>query len=350
MFRLRYGVLPDGNAPFDPQQEFTHKNLLYTASSIEAVAARTGRPQQEVEAALERARGMLFAVRDGRPRPELDDKVLTAWNGLMIAAFARAARVLGDAKANGARAAAQRAAHFIHGHLWNPATGTLLRRYRRGDAGVEGYAEDFAFLIFGLIELFQADGDPRWLEWALSLQRRQDELFWDEAGGAWFSTTGNDPSVLLRLKEDYDGAEPAASSVSVLNLLMLAHLTGDNAMAGKVEKTLTAFAGRVAQMGRAVPMMLAALSTYHAGIPQLLIVGDEAGARALIEVTRERYRPTALVIRRDPSSDGVLSRLLPWTAAMTMREGRATAYLCRDFACDAPITSPEALRTAWHSL
>ena len=113
---------------------------------------------------------------------------------------------------------------FVRRHLWNPASATLLRRYRQGDAGVDGYAEDYAYLIFGLLELFQAGGDPEWLEWALQLQERQDALFWDAVDGGWFSTTGKDPSVLLRLKEDYDGAEPAASSVSVLNLLTLAHL------------------------------------------------------------------------------------------------------------------------------
>jgi uncharacterized protein YyaL (SSP411 family) len=110
----------------------------------------------------------------------------------------------------------------------NPATGQLLRRYRKGEAGVDGYAEDYAYLIFGLLELFQADGDPQWLEWALALQERQNALFWDPIDGGWFSTTGQDPTVLLRLKEDYDGAEPAASSVAALNALTLAHLTGDD--------------------------------------------------------------------------------------------------------------------------
>ena len=126
---------------------------------------------------------------------------------------------------------------FVRDHLWNAADGTLLRRYRQGEAGVEAYAEDYAYLIFGLLELFQADGDPAWLDWALTLQRRLDELFWDPADGGWFSTTGEDPSVLLRLKEEYDGAEPAASSVAVLNLLTLSHLTGDPGMADKIERT-----------------------------------------------------------------------------------------------------------------
>jgi uncharacterized protein YyaL (SSP411 family) len=348
VFRLRYGLLPDGNAPFDPQQEFTHKNLLYTARSIEEVAAQTGRSPEEVKDALGRARSTLVDVRSTRPRPHLDDKVLTAWNGLMIAALARAARVLDTGGQY--LAAAQRAAEFVRVRLWNVGTGMLLRRYRRGDAGVDAYAEDYAYLIFGLLELFQADGDPRWLEWGLTLQRRQDELFWDPVDGGWFSTTGHDPSVLLRLKEDYDGAEPAASSISVLNLLTLSHLTADPHMAQKVERTLSAFAGRAAQMGRAVPMMLAALSTYHAGIPQLVLVGDESGVQPLLEVTRGRYRPTSVIVRVDPARRDTLAELLPWTGAMTMRDGRATAYLCRDFACDAPVTAPDALRSRWESL
>jgi uncharacterized protein len=120
-------------------------------------------------------------------------------------------------------------------------------------------------------------------------------------------------------------------------------------MAQKIERTLAAFAGRAAQMGRAVPMMLSALSTYHAGMPQLVLVGDEAGAQPFLEVTRERYRPNSVVVRIDPAYRDAVAELLPWTAGMTMRDGRPTAYLCRDFACDAPVTAPDALRTLWDS-
>ena len=141
-----------------------------------------------------------------------------------------------------------------------PDTGTLLRRYRDGHAEIDGYAEDYAYLIFGLLELFQADADPAWLEWAIALQRRQDELFWDDAGGGWFSTTGRDPSVLLRMKEDYDGAEPTASSVSVLNLLVLSHLVDDRSGPSGSSGRCGCSATRLEQMGRGVPMMAAALS------------------------------------------------------------------------------------------
>jgi uncharacterized protein YyaL (SSP411 family) len=353
IFRLRFGVLPDGNAPFDPQNEFTHKNLLHTARTVEDIAALAHQNPDETAAVLARARKTLLALRAKRPRPHLDDKVLTAWNGLMIAAFARAARILPD----GHRylAPARRAAEFLQSRMWDaagrpsPASAgfgapgpTLLRRYRDGAAAIDGYAEDYAYLIFGLLELFQSDGDPRWLEWALALQRRQDELFWDDTEGGWFSTTGADPSVLLRLKEDYDGAEPAASSVSVLNLLVLSHLTADEAFTKRIEKTLGGFAARLTQVGRAVPMMLTALSTYHAGMPQIVIAGpqDRDDTRALLEAVRSVYRPTAIVVRVNPPQQDTLGRLLPWTVAMAMRDSRATAYVCREFTCQAPVTDP----------
>ncbi len=348
VFIARYGVRPDGNAPFDPQSEFVHKNLLYTARPIEEIAATTGMSPADVEASLQRSRKALNARRSARPRPHLDDKVLTAWNGLMIAAFARAARVLDQ----GARFLndARRAAEFVKAKLWDPANGRLLRRYRKGEAGVEGYAEDYAYLIFGLLELFQTDGDPQWLEWAQALQAQQNALFWDPVEGGWFSTTGQDASVLLRLKEDYDGAEPAASSISVLNLLALAHLgPARNAQSleprDQIDLTLGCLGSRAAQSGRVVPMLLAALSTYHAGMPQVVLVGDRTSEdmRALRDVVRRRYLPTAITMPVDDTNRERLDRVLPWVAAMKTRDGRPTAYVCRDFSCQAPTTDREDL-------
>ena len=337
VFRARFGILPDGNAPNDPQGEFTEKNLLYTARSLDDVASMAGRPVEEVMDTLRRARPLLMARRGSRPRPHLDDKVLTAWNGLMIAAFARAARTIDGAESY--LEDARKAARFVHKHLWQSSRQTLLRRFREGSSGVDAYAEDYAYLIFGLLELFQADGDPDWLEWATTLQRRQDDLFWDPNDGGWFSTTGNDASVLLRLKEDYDGAEPAASSVSVMNLLVLSHL-GVGDFSHQIARTLGVFASRLAQSGRVAPMMLAALSTYHAGTPQLVIAGDPSAddAKALHDVVAHRYLPTTIVVPLTPAARGRLSELLTWTASMKEVEGRATAYLCRDFTCEAPTT------------
>jgi uncharacterized protein YyaL (SSP411 family) len=348
-FCQRFGVRPDGNAPFDPQEEFTGKNLLYTAKSLDDIASATGMTLAGVEAALARSRARLLDVRAARPRPHLDDKVLTAWNGLMIAACARAGRVVGGGVdgADAFTADAERAARFVERHLWNPGTRMLLRRYRNGAAGVEGYAEDYAYLAFGLIELFQATGEPRWLEWALALQTRMDELFWDPVEGGWFSTTGDDPSVLLRLKETYDGAEPAASSIAVLNLLTLSHLTGDGADDGKRERIERALSLFRPHLGRAVPMMLSALSTYHGGMTQIVVAGEAGAAdtRALFDAVRVSYRPSAVIVPAFSLHRDALERVLPWVSGMVARGGRATAYVCRHFACQAPVHTPEALLT-----
>jgi len=443
-FSERYGVQPDGNALNDPHAEFTGRNILYEARPIEEIAGETERSADDVRAAVSRSRDILFRVRKTRPRPQLDDKVLTAWNGLMIAAFARAARVvtamrpvttndaetaeraedtekgsLAQAMAQGGSpgghdtvgqgadpdqvsavgqgsdparvlavghgfpglsgvegipaqsylTAARRAASFIRDRMWDPATLRLLRRFRDGEAAIDAYAEDYACLIFGVLELFQADGDPAWLEWAVALQARQDALFWDDEAGGWFSTTGQDETVLLRLKEDYDGAEPAASSVAVVNLLALSHLdalrsdlvkpasdagaaasssgrSGGDA-ASKIERTLMLFASRLTGAPRAVPMMLAALSAWHAGLSEVVIVGpraDGATSELLREVNRT-YQPFVVLVAVDAKADASrrLLDLLPWVGGQTMREGKPTAYVCRNFVCERPTTDPKAL-------
>ena len=344
--RLRFGIQPGGNAPHDPQGEFTGKNLLYTAQTIEDVAARVKRQPDEIVGALARVRQVLFDARSARPRPHLDDKILTAWNGLMIAALARASRVLPTgASSDRYLTAAQRAARFIRQSMWREADGRLFRRYRDGEAAIEGYAEDYAYLICGLLELFQSTGDPDWLDWATNLQHSQDAQFWDERDAGWFSTRGDDPSVLLRLKEDYDGAEPAASSVSVVNLLTLAHLTGLEGAEARAERTLARYGPRIGTAARAIPMMLCALSQWHAGVSQIVIVGDPRTerTRALKKTAAGHYLPFAIHIPVTPGpSQQSLARSLSFIGSMTAGPG-AAAYVCRDFTCRQGVFEPDTL-------
>jgi uncharacterized protein YyaL (SSP411 family) len=344
----RFGVEAGGNAPVDPQQEFTGKNLLYVAADIDDLAREFARSADDITETLRRSRLVMFRERLGRPRPHLDDKVLTAWNGLMIAAFARVARVLRSFGAEGREAArpyleaARRAASFVRDCMWSDSSRTLLRRFRDGAAEIPGYAEDYAYLIFGLLELFQADSDPRWLAWSIDLQRRQDELFWDAENGGWFSTTGTDPSVLVRMKEDYDGAEPTASSVSVMNLMVLAHLVEDPRWTERVDRTLRLFSARLEQLGRAVPMMAAALSTYHAGLQQIVLVGEE-GRADLERAVGSRYRPFAIMLSLDDNQEAIAA-LAPWIAAMKPLGNKATAFVCQNFTCERPLTNADELR------
>ena len=344
----RFGIEADGNALQDPHGELRGQNVLYVAQSTEDIATRIGGSADDIVEALGRIRQTLAAARAGRPRPHLDDKVLTAWNGLMIAAFARAARVLVDRSSSATYLrAAQNAAAFIRTELWNEGDRRLLRRFRDGDAAIDGFAEDYAFLIFGLVELFQADGDAEWLRWAIALQARQDELFWDDQEGGWFSTSGTDATVLLRLKEDYDGAEPAAGSVAVLNLIAMAQLGVDGVRVQPAEQTLARYGPRIGAAARVVPMMLAGLSAWHATHSQIVIVGDRTASetRELLATVAQVYRPFASVVQVAPQGQQqAVARILPFVGAMTQREGRATAYVCHNFACLEPVTSAERLQ------
>ncbi len=344
VFRQRFDVRPEGNAPQDPQGEFVNKNLLYTARSIADVARVTDRSPDQVILALAGARRVLFEARERRPRPHLDDKILTSWNGLMIAALARAARVLesgSDDAADRYLEAARRAAEFVRRRLWNEDTRTLLRRFRGGDAAIEAYCEDYAGLIWGLVELFQADPDPAWLAWALRLQSRQNEAFWDEAGGGWFNTSGEDPTVLLRLKEEHDGAEPSANSVSALNVLALGHLTGDPALMGQLERAAGRHGARLGGLARVLPFLMSVVSMIQAGVQQVVLVGPRGaeGTRRLRQVLARAYRPFTLTVQVEPGEhQASVAELLPFVRAMDMRGGHATAYVCRDFTCQEPVS------------
>ena len=342
----RLGIEPNGNAPADPMGEFTGRNIPYLGQDLRDVAALTGRTPDAVERTWTKARGRLFETRARRLRPHLDDKVLAAWNGLMIAACARAGQVLDRPASQRSLAAAARAATFARERLWDPERRILRRRSRAGQVAIDGYAEDYAFLAWGLLELFQADGDVRWLDWAIELTARQDDLFWDEGDGGWFATTGEDPSVLLRMKEDYDGAEPSASAVAADNALTLARLTGDSAAAARAERTLARFGARLGRAARAVPMVMAVLARYHAAPAQVVLLGapDDEDWRALARTAAARYLPFAvrIPVRPGPRQRELAARL-PFVGAMTLVDGCPTAYVCNDFTCREPVTTPAAL-------
>ena len=349
------GIGATGNAPQDPMGEFRGKNIPYLQQDLHDIAALTGRAPDDVMRAVEAGRRRLFEARSARPRPHLDDKVLAAWNGLMIAALARAAHVLEGESAERARRAAVRAAAFVRDRLWDPGRRVLLRRWHasqasEGQSSIDGYAEDYACVVWGLLELVQTTGDAAWLDWALELQQRQDDLFRDDAGGGWFATTGDDPSVLLRVKEEYDGAEPAAGSIAAGNLLTIAHLTGDDAAPAGAAETLARFGGRFGQSARSSPMMMAALVRYHApagGVTQVVIVGDptDDATRALERTVAACYLPFAVRVTVSPGdAQARLAERAPFIGSMRQVDGRPTAYVCANFACREPVTDPSALR------
>ena len=195
---------------------------------------------------LAEARQKLRDARAARPRPPRDDKVLTSWNGMMLSAFARGAQVFDEPRYLDAALASAR---FIESHLYDAGANVLKRRYRQGEASIDGLLEDYVLLIQGLLDLYEASFEIKWLSWAVRLQSRQDQLFWDAKGGAYFSTRAEASDVLVRVKEDYDGAEPSPNSVAAMNLLRLWQMTDRKDWRDKANATFKAQA-RPADSGR----------------------------------------------------------------------------------------------------
>jgi hypothetical protein len=343
VFNDYYGVEPRGNAPSDPHGEFRNKNILIVRHTVEDTAGEADIPVDETRAMLVTGRKKLFEARNKRPRPHLDDKTLTAWNGLMISAFARAHQVLGDPAYLDA---ARRAAAFIRQRLYVPGDHSLKRRYRAGDVAVDGFCDDYAFLIQGLIDLYEAGFDTQHLDWAQRLQEKQHALFWDRDNGGYFTASGRDESVLLRIKDDYDGAEPSANSVSVLNLLRLSQFTGNKNHRQWAEQTLAAFSVRIQRIPSAMPHMLTALDEYLHQPAQVVIAGrqDDPGTRSLLRALHGRYLPGKSIMLAD-GGDGqaYLAGQLPFLKDIKPFDGRATVHVCRDGVCRLPTTDVETM-------
>src|SRR5438552_2166340 len=288
IFDFYYAVQPHGNAPegSDPHDEFRGKNILIERHTVAETAERFKKSEQEIRDSLAKSSEKLFAIRAKRPRPHLDDKIITAWNGLMISAYARAAQVLDDPRY---LAIATHAAKFLCANLYDKESRLLYRNYREGRSDIEGFADDYAFVIQGLLDLYEASFDIEWLKLATELQETQDRMFFDEKNGGYFSTSGKDKSVFLRMKDDNDGAEPAASSVAALNLFRLSQIRNDQPMSERARKTIAAFATTLSHFPSAMPQLLVALD-YSLGKPlQIVIEGrkDAPETKALLnEVIR----------------------------------------------------------------
>ncbi len=345
-----FGVKPAGNVPesLDPQGELRGKNILVMRRSLAETARAAGLDPEAASTRLVAVLAKLRAERERRPRPLRDDKIVAAGNGLMISALAKARQVFG-AEAAPAYAAAVRAADFLQRELYDPATGRLARMWRKGRGAAPGFAEDYAAVIQGLLDLYEAGFELRWLQWADRLQTTMDELFWDEQDGGYFNSAADAPDIVLRLKEDYDGAEPAPSSLGALNLLRLAGMLGDESRRARGLRCLEAFRGRWENAPHAMPQMLCACELAFEAPRHVVLAGDPSAAdfAALADVLHETLGPRRLLLAADGGAGQAwLAARLPWVAEMKPLGGRATAYVCEDFTCRAPVSEPEALRRA----
>ncbi len=340
IFIYHFGVEDEGNALQDHLNVLYGQNILHIAHNVDKTMRKFGKTPEELKRLLLAAKHKLYLEREKRPHPHLDDKIITGWNGLMISAFAKAYQIL---EYDVYRDAAETAVHFIMKNLYNPQTQTLFRRYRDGDARFDGGLQDYAFLIQGLIDLYETTFDMQWLESAITLMKRQIEIFWDPNGGRFYDTVGNDPSILIRTKEDYDGAEPTGNSVAALNLLRLSQLINKNDWRDLAKKTLQLFGSRLNQMPEALPQMLTALDWDLSTPMEIIIVGSRLAGDTKI-MLREIYKhflPNKVILLVDDYTRQKLTSYLPFIQNMTMIDGKATAFICQHYTCQVPTNDVE---------
>ncbi|MCI5126241.1 MAG: thioredoxin domain-containing protein [Candidatus Electrothrix sp. AR5] len=337
-----YGVEFDGNALADPQQEFTGRNILYLKHQPEEAAKQFNRDFPQIEVALARATRKLAEKRQQRNGPHRDEKILTAWNGLMIKSLAKGSAVLQDPQLLDA---ARRAAVFLGTTLYNPKTRILYRRFCKGEGGIKGQLDDYAFLVAGLLELYQVTQDPQWLQWAMELTKTQVDLFWDEQGDGFFDSLP-DPLVAVRLKNDYDGAEPAANSLAVANLVRLGWLTDNKQWLDLADRAIRSFSQQLRQNPQALPALLAARQELLSA-PSLVVVAgrrDAEDTKKMLGIVQRSWCPGRLLLLADGGENQeVLGKMLPFVRTVSMVNGQATAYFCRDYTCQLPVTDPEEL-------
>jgi uncharacterized protein len=335
-----YTVRPSGN--FESHESYhANQNILHVTRAIEDVAKELDLSVAELTERLAAMRAKLLEVRAERVRPGLDDKILTSWNGLMIAGMARAYQVLGDERYRGG---AERAADFVLTQMMRD--GELLRTHRHGESRLPAYLDDYAFTAVGLIDLYEATFDPRWLDAADKLVAKMNELFWDDADGGYFFTSASHTNLITRTKPTYDGAEPSGNSMATLALLRLAKLTDNAAHYDRAERILRLNAANLSERGRGYLVLLCAVDFYLNPPKEIAIAGapGSPGVDALLETLHSRFVPNKVVALVDPNDGDAAAtgERIPLLAAKTLIDGQAAAYVCKDFACKQPVTTPDA--------
>ncbi|MEE8423701.1 MAG: thioredoxin domain-containing protein, partial [Thermodesulfobacteriota bacterium] len=332
-----FNITEDGNFTDEGTGSETGKNIIYPGRPIADMAADLQISEENLVKEIDSARMMLFDVRKKRIHPGKDDKVLTDWNGLMIAAFSKAAQVFGIPEYLDC---ARKAVGFIFEKLCNSEK-KLFHRYRDKETSIPAFLDDYAFLIWGLIELYEASFEVSWLQRAIDLNTVLLDKFWDDRNGGFFLTANDAETVLLRMKENYDGAIPSGNSVAMLNLLRLSRMTSDPELEVKAELIGRFFSKSISEMPSAHTHMLSAVNFALGPSWETVIAGDSDGedTKSMLHALRGQFVPNNVVIflptKGDPST---INQITGFTKELTAVEGKSTAYVCKNFQCSLPTT------------
>ena len=333
LFSSYYDLTEGGN--------FEERNILHVERAIDEVARELNVTAEKLHEVIERGRGILFTERERRVKPGRDEKVITAWNGLMLEAFAEAAAVLERADY---REAAERSAEFLLGSLMKD--GLLLHVYKDGSAKHVGFLDDYAYVVSALLTLYETTGALRWLEAARALADKMVEEFWDEEGGGFFYNGRSGEKLIVRNKDYFDNAKPSGNSVAAESLLRLSVLTGDESYGRKAVNVLRLVRDAVERYPSAFGYALGAMDFYLSTPKEIVIVSPSGGggddARVLAREVWTRYLPNKVFVQA-LEDDRRAAGLIPLLRERTAMNGRATAYVCEQYACKQPVNKPEEL-------
>lgn len=319
-------------------------NILYLPKPLPDFAAELKIPQDELNTRLSGIREKLFAAREKRIHPHKDDKILTDWNGLMIAALSKAAQVFDEPKY---AIAANRAADFVLKNLI-AKDGRILHRFRAEQAAINAHADDYAFFIWGLLELYETDFNVERLKSALKLNADFEKNFWDEKNGGFFFAATDAEQLLTRQKEIYDGAIPSANSVAMLNLLRLSRITANSSFDDKAVKLSKAFAGNIRTEPAGYAQLMTAIDFGTGPSYEVVIVGNSNAddTKAMLKAIRTSYIPNKVVLLKPTElNNPPISEIAEFTNSQKSRDGQATAYVCLNFACNFPTTDVEKMKS-----
>ena len=338
IIKKTYNLEDGGNFKSQEAEQVPGSNILHLKKTVPDLAGEMGMPEKQLRQRLEKNRERLFRVRKKRVHPFKDDKILTDWNGLMIAALAKAGLVLDEPRYV---SAAVKAADFIM-HNLRDKNGRLLKRYRQGNAGLPAHLNDYAFVVWGFLELYEASFKTIYLQEAIRLNDQMIKHFWDIQSGGLFMTADDGEKLLIRNKEIYDGALPSGNSVAALNLLRLGHITGNQDYLQKAESIGKAFSDPVNRYPQGHAHLMVALEYALHPNYEVVIAGTPRAkdTRAMLAALRQLFLPGKVVVLRpaDKGEAAEIIRMAPYTEFMVPKNGKATAYVCTNFICRLPTT------------
>lgn len=334
-----YSIKSDGNFSDEVSGKTTGTNILHLSADLDVIAEQLSIDKDELDKRLEKARKKLFKVREKRIHPSKDDKIITDWNGLIIAALAKGARAFEN---ESYARAAESSLDFINKNLYTDSR--LLHRYRDGESGILANIDDYAFLTWGLIELYETTFDLRHLSQAIKLTDQMIDLFWDKNSSGFYFTPADGEELLVRQKQIYDGAVPSGNSVAMYNLLKLSRMTSNPDYEKLSRQLSSAFSSTLNNLPMSHTMFMAALEFALGTSYEIVISGskDAEDTKAMIKKLRDSYIPNKVVLLREQGCAD-MDKVAPFTKLQTPINDKATAYVCKDFSCNAPTNDPQVM-------